>query len=1304
MASNYPAAFDTDATLYRVANVRPTTLAALLTAGANSMTVPSTAGYPAADILRVERIGSATAEFVAYTSKTATTFDGLTRGAVSGYPAAAHSLGASVTLPVMAEHHNALNDAVAAIEGELGLAPSGSYATVVARLDALLPTVDQKGALAGFGTPTALNPYLTQSTRLDQVTAPTASVSLNGQRITLLGAPVADTDALDYGTAKAMLRGLDWQASVKNQTTTAPPGAPATGDRYVIASPATGAWVGLEEKIAEWSGTAWIYSTPNEGFSLEDESLNRLFIYNDAWPTGTWIDIGGAVDHGALTGLADDDHPQYQLRSGKDAASGYAGLTAGTKLNLAQMQEVMGALDLSDISAKSGTGTTVLFQDTPTLLTPTIASFANANHSHLNVAGGGTLDHGAALTGLADDDHTQYLLATGTRAGATAQAQDFTSGISVGGTTLFEADRDLAVSLVANANRALNLGSTARYFQELFATKVLTRIDARAYGVVADGVTDDLAAAQAALNAATQWAAVPITGTAGSEVVGGAVVVFPSTSAGIRLSGSLTCPPKVVIGGPCRFVLDAGVTGFNLDRAVGSDKTWVRFDDVAFTGGAIGVDVGYNTTGIPALFQACKFVNQTTAGIKVGNTSFAVGVRDSVFTGCNYGLWNAGTSNDMMQIDHCVFLYNSNYDIYIQSANVFRVTNNDFVGNQKATLADRVNLYVEVPTGSEAGSYSVIENNKFGQEGRTDGNCIRFVSTSGTGTLTSCSIQNNLMQFESSASGKYAIKATTVRFAGVTIAKNSLTYCDVIDPAGQVTDTAAGQLRIEDNWWAAGPQYAQIGRGSFELTEAREPDSQDKFNLLQYGRIINSGADFVLSNLTPSYLTAADERGIAANATTLTATAANNLLRINSFPTDNQQRHYSFSVWCKLDVAGDVTFRATRGSDAAFNRIVRVGTAYQRLTFDFHQTYLAAGLPYVMEVVIPNGAVMTVGSLALVPGRDVGDLFVHATATVKQRHGLVYTAASVPTAGYFPVGATAFSTAPTPGLGAGWINTAAGSPGTWREFAPMKNASGLWQLDGGLSVTSPGSADFVSALFKTTAAGSDSLVVIDAGSGTSATPVLDYRHAGVSKAFTYTDTNSSFYIIRAGAGFGIQFWTDATIQGTIDTAGQLSLTRTGATGGVLLGSTGLLYSQATNVVGLGDGDSLRVSATGTVIMVGGANIVLDATTGTKIGTATTEKLGFWNATPVARPAAYTQTYATATRTHANPTAVTLTDNSTGTASDTINDAGIVYSQTSQNNFRASITDEVNKLVADLANLKQVVNSLLDDGQTVGLLA
>lgn len=58
--------------------------------------------------------------------------------------------------------------------------------------------------------------------------------------------------------------------------------------------------------------------------------------------------------------------------------------------------------DLSDVAAKSGTGTTAVFQGSPTLTTPTIADLSNATHSHQSAAGGGTLDAAAIAAGTLD--------------------------------------------------------------------------------------------------------------------------------------------------------------------------------------------------------------------------------------------------------------------------------------------------------------------------------------------------------------------------------------------------------------------------------------------------------------------------------------------------------------------------------------------------------------------------------------------------------------------------------------------------------------------------------------------------------------------------------------------------------------------------------------------------------------------------------------------------------------------------------------------------------------------------------------
>jgi hypothetical protein len=47
--------------------------------------------------------------------------------------------------------------------------------------------------------------------------------------------------------------------------------------------------------------------------------------------------VGGGNDHGGLFGLADNDHPQYQLVSQKGVASGYATLDAAVKVPYAQL-------------------------------------------------------------------------------------------------------------------------------------------------------------------------------------------------------------------------------------------------------------------------------------------------------------------------------------------------------------------------------------------------------------------------------------------------------------------------------------------------------------------------------------------------------------------------------------------------------------------------------------------------------------------------------------------------------------------------------------------------------------------------------------------------------------------------------------------------------------------------------------------------------------------------------------------------------------------------------------------------------
>lgn len=94
--------------------------------------------------------------------------------------------------------------------------------------------------------------------------------------------------------------------------------------------------------------------------------------------------------------------------------------------------------------------------------------------------------------------------------------------------------------------------------------------------------------------------------------------------------------------------------------------------------------------------------------------------------------------------------------------------------------------------------------------------------------------------------------------------------------------------------------------------------------------------------------------------------------------------------------------------------------------------------------------------------------------------------------------------------------------------------------------------------------------------------------------------------------------------------------------------------------------------------------------------------------PLVRQAAYTQTYSTATRTVANPTAATITDNSGGSSGGgTIAAIGGAIDPTAAlkadtANAIATLAAMVNKLTADNLVLIKLVTSLIDDEQANGL--
>jgi len=155
----------------------------------------------------------------------------------------------------------------------------------------------------GWGT---IAPEDMANVEVGDLKAPTKPLDMASQKITSLPTPTAGSEPATKEFVESLVQGLDWQQSVLGELAE-PPVSPTTGDRYLVIATATGDWVGHEKDIAEWDGSVWVFTTPNEGFAVWIEDVGSQKVYNGT----SWVSFGTTVDHGNLIGLADDDHPQY---------------------------------------------------------------------------------------------------------------------------------------------------------------------------------------------------------------------------------------------------------------------------------------------------------------------------------------------------------------------------------------------------------------------------------------------------------------------------------------------------------------------------------------------------------------------------------------------------------------------------------------------------------------------------------------------------------------------------------------------------------------------------------------------------------------------------------------------------------------------------------------------------------------------------------------------------------------------------------------------------------------------------------
>jgi len=170
------------------------------------------------------------------------------------------------------------------------------------------------------------NKAMSADARLDQLNAPTGSLSLNSQKITNLGAPSADTDAATYGVVKSLINGRSPKTAVRGATISnvALSGAIThegityvTGERILVKAQnnayengiydvnTSGAWTRSADADA-WDELVSASVFISEGTTLKDQQWTCTVDKGGTLgvTSVTWTQTGGAAGYGAGAGLA----------------------------------------------------------------------------------------------------------------------------------------------------------------------------------------------------------------------------------------------------------------------------------------------------------------------------------------------------------------------------------------------------------------------------------------------------------------------------------------------------------------------------------------------------------------------------------------------------------------------------------------------------------------------------------------------------------------------------------------------------------------------------------------------------------------------------------------------------------------------------------------------------------------------------------------------------------------------------------------------------------------------------------------
>lgn len=162
--------------------------------------------------------------------------------------------------------------------------------------------------------------------------------------------------AQKHVTHNEAIRALDAivQLSVLDRDLTTPPLTPTDGERYIIATSATGEWAGKDDQITAYQDGAWMYYSPLEGWLVWIADEDRLLV----WDGAAWVDFISEMQNPAtLVGVNTTADTTNRLAvSSPNSLFTHEGSDHRVKINKASQTDTVSLLFQSNWSGRAEIG------------------------------------------------------------------------------------------------------------------------------------------------------------------------------------------------------------------------------------------------------------------------------------------------------------------------------------------------------------------------------------------------------------------------------------------------------------------------------------------------------------------------------------------------------------------------------------------------------------------------------------------------------------------------------------------------------------------------------------------------------------------------------------------------------------------------------------------------------------------------------------------------------------------------------------------------------------------------------------